>query len=398
MGAGGGGRQTQVSEPWSGAQPYLTDVMGQAQQLYQTGGPQYYPGQTFVGPTQGQLGAWDTALGYADQVYGGQQAPRFGEATGALSNVLGGGFGGQIARGSGAQAGTALNQMLSGTPDYSGLQSSIDAANAPIMRQFEQDILPGLNQRASFLNNSTGSIKTLHRVLPELGERMSQNANLAYEQERQRALGAQQAGLGMYGQFAGGATQAQLAGAGLFPTLADAGRYPGNLQEQFANFGAGYQQQALDDQTARYNYYQQAPYQNLQNYAGIVNGYGGLGGTTTATGMGGNRTATAAGGALSGAAAGAMMGSAVPGIGTAIGALGGALVGGLGGYYSDRRLKSDIKQVGTLPSGLLVYQFRYKGDTTQYLGVMSDEVRVLFPDAVTQDADGFDIVNYGALH
>lgn len=399
MGAGGGGTQNTVAEPWSGSQPYLRDVMNQAQQLYQTGGAQYYPGQTFVGPTAGQLGAWNTALGYSDQVYGGQNAPKFGEATGALSNVLGGGYLGGLAGGSSQQAGAALNSMLSGTPDYSGLQKSIDAANAPLLRQFEQEILPGLNQKATFYGNPTGGIKAVNQILPELGERMSQNANAAYEQERQRALAAQQSALGLYGQFGQGATQAQIAGAGLFPSLAEAGRYPGQIQEQFANYGAGFQQQALNDQINRFNYYQNLPQQNLQNYSSIINGYGGLGGTQSTTLPQGNRTAGAAGGAIGGAVAGAQIGSVFPGIGTGIGAIGGALIGGLGGYYSDRRLKTDITRIGTTRGGLGVYQFRYKSDPEHLrVGVMADEVRQLFPDAVLTDLAGHDVVNYGAIH
>jgi hypothetical protein len=324
MGGGkGGGTQKTVSEPWSAAQPYLKDIMGQAQQLYQTGGPQFYPGATYLAPTAGQIGSWDTALGYADRVFGGQQTPQFGAASNALNTALAGGGMGQLAGGYGQAAGTALGNMLSGTPDYGGIQASIEAANAPILRQFEQQLLPSLNQRATFLNNPTGGYKVLSQALPDIAERMSENAIMATEGERQRALQAQQAGLGMYGQFAQGATEAGLRGAALFPTLAQAGQYPGQLQQQFANFGAGFQQQALQDQMDRFNFAQLGPLQNLQNYNSLIQGYGGLGGTASQTQPGGSRLAGAAGGALSGAA----MGSVIPGLGTAAG----AIIGGLGG-------------------------------------------------------------------
>ena len=33
-------------------QPYLSYGLSEAQRIYQTGGPQYYPGQTYVSPSQ----------------------------------------------------------------------------------------------------------------------------------------------------------------------------------------------------------------------------------------------------------------------------------------------------------------------------------------------------------
>lgn len=39
---------TQKTEPWSGQQPYLNFGFQQAQNLYNTGGPQYYPNRTYV--------------------------------------------------------------------------------------------------------------------------------------------------------------------------------------------------------------------------------------------------------------------------------------------------------------------------------------------------------------
>ncbi|MBX4874718.1 tail fiber domain-containing protein [Rhizobium bangladeshense] len=73
--------------------------------------------------------------------------------------------------------------------------------------------------------------------------------------------------------------------------------------------------------------------------------------------------------------------------------LGGSLLGGWA--KSDRRLKEDIKRVGTLDNGLPVYAFRYtEGGPTQ-IGLMSDDVRETHPDAVFEHEDGFDRVDYG---
>jgi len=73
---------------------------------------------------------------------------------------------------------------------------------------------------------------------------------------------------------------------------------------------------------------------------------------------------------------------------------------GAGGYAygkSDRRLKEDIVPLGPSLAGAPLYMFRYKGRPELQIGVMSDEVRALHPDAVHVDADGFDLVNYGLL-
>jgi hypothetical protein len=65
--------------------------------------------------------------------------------------------------------------------------------------------------------------------------------------------------------------------------------------------------------------------------------------------------------------------------------------------YSDRRLKEDIEQIGNLDSGLPIYRYRFKGSKTSQIGVMADEVEAIFPEAVSEDVNGFKLVNYGML-
>lgn len=69
------------------------------------------------------------------------------------------------------------------------------------------------------------------------------------------------------------------------------------------------------------------------------------------------------------------------------------------GGGSDRRLKTDIRRVGTLDNGLAVYTFRYKAGGPVVMGVMADEVEKLLPHAVLKRAidNEYDAVNYGAL-
>lgn len=68
--------------------------------------------------------------------------------------------------------------------------------------------------------------------------------------------------------------------------------------------------------------------------------------------------------------------------------------------FSDRRLKSDIKQVGKLPSGQNVYSWTWNdkaadlGMSGDSMGVMADETD---PSMVIMGDDGYQRVNYGAL-
>jgi len=65
---------------------------------------------------------------------------------------------------------------------------------------------------------------------------------------------------------------------------------------------------------------------------------------------------------------------------------------------SDRRLKQNIKDVGTdKNTGLPLYEFSYIGDSAhRYRGVMSDDVRKVAPQAI-EVRNGYDYVNYGML-
>ena len=65
------------------------------------------------------------------------------------------------------------------------------------------------------------------------------------------------------------------------------------------------------------------------------------------------------------------------------------------GTPSDRRLKQDIEKIGSLPSGLPLYRYRYIANPSEFhVGVMADEAEVLFPDAVFKMDNGFKAVKY----
>jgi len=63
--------------------------------------------------------------------------------------------------------------------------------------------------------------------------------------------------------------------------------------------------------------------------------------------------------------------------------------------FSDRRLKSNIVQVGTHPLGIGIYEYDIFGK--RELGVMADEVATVMPDAIVPHESGYMMVNYGKL-
>jgi hypothetical protein len=500
----GGGKQTQTTtnEPWKAAQPYLTDLLARGQQLSNQPA-QYFPGSTVVGATGAEGAAWDARNAYNSNVFGGGYLD-YGSAAGALNNTMGGntptanmagqlapqatnllsgGFGApdtsgisgiQIPGASNAAAnignygfGTSLDasgrapqfgvagnldargayqNMLSGQPDYQGVQGAIEAANAPLLRQFNEQILPGLNERATFNNNQTGGIKGLNRVLPELGERMSMNAQNITNQERIRALDAQeraanavsQGGFQGYGlglntaQGERGLEQA-LAGMGL---SADTTRGNMQLSDTAANQGSaqlGLQQQGmLQDVNSGYR-------QDLLGYGSLA-GQLGSNATSQALQAAGLFPALNAEGRSPGDDAmsyagydrmlqeqllgsqmdrfnymrdqpynnlgwyGSLLNGTVSPYGTSTQTgkqsssfgLGDLAQAGLGLYmFSDRRLKSRVEQIGETPAGIPIYRYEIFG--RDEIGVMADEVAEIIPAAVHRHWSGFDMVDYAQV-
>lgn len=80
-----------------------------------------------------------------------------------------------------------------------------------------------------------------------------------------------------------------------------------------------------------------------------------------------------------------------------------ALMGGLfslGGSalqaFSDRRLKKNIKRIGTHKLGIGIYAYDYVWDEPA-VGVMADELMAVKPSAVSVHPSGFMMVDYGAI-
>jgi hypothetical protein len=89
------------------------------------------------------------------------------------------------------------------------------------------------------------------------------------------------------------------------------------------------------------------------------------------------------------------------GLGTALGGFLGSSGGG--GFSaadpfgnSDKRLKENIEEVGSLNDGTKLYAYNYKGTSpmARTIGVMAQEVEKKYPSAVVKDDDGMRKVNY----
>jgi hypothetical protein len=123
--------------------------------------------------------------------------------------------------------------------------------------------------------------------------------------------------------------------------------------------------------------------QTYGNYLGQV-----LGGAQTAFGASQGYANTIAGAGQVGGTQGALSG---------IGALGQGIGGFASVFRSDRRLKDDIKQVGTRADGLGIYEYTMRHTGERQIGVMADEVAQLRPEALGPVVEGYATVRYDLL-
>jgi len=209
-------------------QPYLGYGLQQAQQLYQGGGPQYYGGQTYVSPTtttQTGLQALEARASLGN--------PLLQSAQNQLQNTVSGNF-------------------LSGNPFFQGaFQPAAQAAQT----QFQQtlgDIASKSSLAGRYGSGAMGSLQD--RATGAFGQQLANTAGqLAYqnyEAERQR----QQQALGMA------------------PSMASADYQDIQNMLQAGQIREGYQGQQQQADIAKFNFLQNQPQQNLQNYLSLVYG------------------------------------------------------------------------------------------------------------------------------
>lgn len=239
---GGGGSQpsgntttVQKSDPWSGQVPFLTGgdsngttvpgVLPEAAKLYQSGGPQYYPGQTYATPTDAQTQGLNATQGVAGSNLNGIDPTAQNYITGQLNG----------------------SKLMAGNPYFSNMADSVKASVEPgLMAQFSH-------------GNAFASPGTAYGVSKGVSDAVGNLAYTNYQNEENN----------------------QAKSALLAPTI---GAMPYTDTSQLYNSGSTQQtlnQNQINDTLARYNYGQQLPYQTLNQYANSVNGN--YGGTSTLT-------------------------------------------------------------------------------------------------------------------
>lgn len=312
-------RTTTVNEPPAFIQPYMQYGAQQSRGLYETGGPQYYGGNTVV-PFSNQT---EQSLGLTEQ-----RALQGSPVTDAAQNYA-----------ASTLTNTPTSQFGSAANPYSSTANSYGNINNPYLNATFNKAADAVQQRLGTQFAGSGRNIDASRAVnaDELSNLANQIYGGAYENERARQYGydTQQLGIGAQGYEAERQRMAQDLEAQRSRQFGVAGLAPQLANQDYVDLnalgGVGSQVEDLagrlmQDQSARWDYSQNAPQVNLDNYiARITGGYpGGTATNTTPTYR--NRTAGAAGGALSGAS----MGSSFGPWGTAIGAIAGGLLGGYG--------------------------------------------------------------------
>lgn len=290
----GGGSQTTIqrSDPPAYAQPYIEYGLGEAQNLYQSGLPQYYPGQTVANQSP------ETLAGIQALASRGMTgSPLVAGAQAQQAGTIGGDFldanpanpffqnaasGGMVNPALGMLQGTAQGDFLNANP-Y--LDAAFDKAASGVRRNVDSLF------SAAGRYGSNAHQGTFQEGLNDLATDIY-GGN--YARERQNMLAAQ----GQIGALADAGFGRQLSGAsGLAGTFdaerarqeAAAGNAPGLAQADYADIqavlGAGgmrdqYGQQLLNADIARHDFAQNIPAQKLAQYMALVNG-GTIGGTVT---------------------------------------------------------------------------------------------------------------------
>lgn len=209
-------------------QPYLSYGLGEAQKLYQAGGPQYYTGQTYVSPSQ------TTQAGLqALEQRAMQGSPLVGQAQQQLQGTIGGNY-------------------LSGNPFFQGaFAPAAQAAN----QQFQTaigDIGSAASKAGRYGSGAMGTLQD--RASGQLAQSLTNTAgqlayqNYADERARQQA-----------------ATMAA-------PAMAQADYQDIQNLLSAGQAREGYTGQQLQSDIARFNFGQQAPQQNLATFLSSVYG------------------------------------------------------------------------------------------------------------------------------
>ena len=278
--SGGGGSQTQIQQIDPVMKPFIQYGLEESTRLYQQPNlPSFYPGQTYVSPSQQTQAALQAAQ---------QRATMGNPLTPAAQQQA---------------LGTIQGQFLGGNPFFEGAFRGATQAAQTQYQDATQQALSNASRAGRYGSGAMGT--ALDRATGAFGQALTNTAgqlaytNYANERARQQEM------------------------IGAAPQLAATDYADINQLMQTGQISERYQDAAMQDAINRYNFAQQAPYSKLQSY--LSGAYGAPMGTQTTSPSYGR---SGAAGALGGAATGAALGSSFGPYGTAIGA-GIGLLGGL---------------------------------------------------------------------
>lgn len=265
LGGGGGGQSQTNTDPWSGVQPYLKSLFASAQQRQQSGGAQYFPGQTLA-PVNANT---QQGLDYATSIARNQMPLTAATANNAFGTLAG----------------------ASDINNNPNLNAAISAATAPAIRAFQDPNGPLSQIRGAFTD--AGQFGGTRQGLAE---------GVASDRLQQNVLGTGQL---MAQQAYQSGLDATAKGLALAPQLTSINLAPATTLDAAGQELRGQQQQVIDDTLERYNYNQNQPDVALKNYQSLISGN--FGGTSVQTGKV-NKTNQAIGMMATGASIGAVAG------------------------------------------------------------------------------------------
>jgi hypothetical protein len=372
------------STPWGPQLAELQTAFGGANGALtqaQASGSADTPSGFVAGMTPDQLSTFHSMVGYGNgsntaSTEAGAGATLAGAGTNATQGALStlGGFDPTKLNNTGS-----ITSAAGAYADNPYISGQVSAAMRDANQEAQDITLPGIQRDAAGTGNINSNRTAIANGIVQRGLTQQAgdiSANLrgqAYGEGLSTAEG--QAQSNNQGILSAATGQGELGGSaaatgigGLSSSVAD----QGHLYDIAGAGGAGEQganQATFDNQNAKYSFDQQAPFTPLQNFMSIIgsNNWGSNSnsqGTSTTT----------------------------PSAWQVIGGLmnaGGSLI------KSDRRVKTDIQQIGRLDNGLPVYSFRYTDDPsfTTMIGLMAQDVELVHPEAV-RTLNGVKHVNY----
>ena len=375
---------TDVKTPWGPQQEYLTGAFAEAKQIYDTQKAQNdpgYQGDFYAQPRPEQIQSYQNSIDFSNNQ--GREAYDRTLNNGGILSQLGllgsAGAQGGLASMTGDQTQNNLNAAgaYSNNPDLSGM---VDASMRDARRQVYEQALPEMNRAAAATGNMNSSRAGVAQGVLERGlaekamDVSSQMRGAAWQDGLGRAQQDFQARAGIYGAM--GQQGSSLAQLGTNASQTGVNMAKDNaIIASLGNEGMyTMDQNRINNELAKIDYTQAKPWTNLQNYWNVV-GDKSWGGTTTSTGTSIQRTQASPMSTI------------------------GSVVGALGSFLCDERLKTNIVKVGELKNGIGLYTFVYINDPEKLVrfGPMAQEVEKTFPDLVHEAEDGFKVVNFAGL-